>query len=161
MRNQQGFTLVEVLVALALLATGLIPVFMQASNAIVLAGSVRNSLIASNLAQEGVEVVRSIRDANWFAGDPFDTGLTACATGCRIQWDSTGVLPLAGDPPLKYDAATGLYQYQAGDDTLFRRQVTIAAVSDHQLKITVQIDWTERSGPKTFMLAYHIYDWLQ
>jgi prepilin-type N-terminal cleavage/methylation domain-containing protein len=161
MRNDNGFTLVEVLVALALLAVGLIPAFQQASNAIVLAGSVRNSLTASNLAQEGAEVVRGIRDANWFTGSPFATGLDNCASGCRVQWDSAALLPLAGEPVLKIDPQTGLFQYDTGVDTLFSRHVTIEEIGDHELAVTVRVGWQERTGPKTFELEYHLYDWLQ
>jgi hypothetical protein len=33
------------------------------------------SIVAGNLAREGVEVVRSIRDSNWLAGNPWDQDL--------------------------------------------------------------------------------------
>jgi prepilin-type N-terminal cleavage/methylation domain-containing protein len=159
--SNRGFTLIEALVSLTLLTVGLIPAFMQASNAIALSGSVRNSLIASNLAVEGVEVVRSIRDANWFASAPFNTGLDTCSGGCRVQWDSSAVMPPVGNPPLKFDPLSGLYQYATGTNTLFTRSITIATVSDHELRVQATIEWRERSGDKTFTLEYHLYDWLQ
>ncbi len=157
----KGFTLIEALVALTLLTVGLIPAFMQASNAVALSGAVRNSLIASNLAQEGVEVVRSMRDANWFASAPFTTGLDSCLGGCRVQWDSSAIMPLSGNPPIKFDSLSGLHQYATGTDTMFSRMMTITAVSAHELRVQATIDWRERSGNKTFTLEYHLYDWLQ
>jgi type II secretory pathway pseudopilin PulG len=160
-RIAAGFTLIEALVALALLTVGLIPAFQQATDAVVLASSIRNSLAASNFAQEGAEVVRSIRDANWFAGDPFDTGLDGCASGCRVEYGSTDLLPLDGNPVLKQDEDSGLFQYQSGEDTLFSRRITIQDESDHQLAVSVLIEWRERTGSKSFELEYHLYDWLQ
>ncbi|MEK9208801.1 MAG: prepilin-type N-terminal cleavage/methylation domain-containing protein, partial [Patescibacteria group bacterium] len=91
--REAGFTLVEALVSLVLLSTALVPTFILATDAIRLSGRIRNSLIASNLAQEGVEIVRALRDANWFAGQPFDTGLTLCAQGCQVAWDSSSLTP--------------------------------------------------------------------
>lgn len=160
-RETKGFTLVEALVALTLLTVGLIPAFIQASSAVTLSSSVRNSLIAAHLAQEGVEVVRAARDGNWFAGQPFNTGLTSCTSGCRVQYDSALTQPLGGNPALKLDPLSGLYQYSSGTDTLFHRTITITAPTSHELAVFSAVTWRERSGDKTFTVEYHLFDWIQ
>ena len=134
---QGGFTLIEALVALVLLTVGLIPAFTLASSSLTLAGSIQNSLVATHLAQEGVEVVRAIRDADWFAGNSFGKSLDSCTSPdatikCRVQYDSTSttLLPSSGIPPaLKKDPDTGLFQYTKGADTLYHREVIITKVS--------------------------------
>jgi len=153
---------VEALVALALLTVGLVPAFIQATNALALSTSVRNSLVASTLAQEGVEVARAIRDANWLTGQAFDTGLTSCDAGCTVQFDGDDlVVGSFAATPLNLDPVTGLYQYNSGTSSGFTRTLFITAESPHQLKVLVNVAWTERSGPKTFELEYHLYDWAQ
>lgn len=156
-----GFTLIEALIALTLLTVGLIPAFIQASNALTLASSIQNSLVATHLAQEGVEVVRAMRDADWFAGAAFGTSLDACSAGCRVQWDSTAPLPLDNDPVLERDPLTGLFTYDTGTATGYRRQVTVTAGSAHERTVTVSVTWDEKSGAKKFELEDHLYDWLQ
>ncbi len=159
---ETGFTLVEALVALTLLTVALVPAFIQASNALTLAGSVRNSLVAAHLAQEGVEVVQAIRDANWFASQPFNQGFAACTIGCRVQWDSQTLQPLSGpDSPLLLDAQTGLYQYSTGTPTIYSRLLTITTISTHEVMVVVTVTWHEESGNKQFAVEEHLYDWLQ
>jgi prepilin-type N-terminal cleavage/methylation domain-containing protein len=155
-----GFTLVEVLVALALLTVALVPAFIQATNATLLSATIRSSLVSADLAQEGVEVVRAMRDANWFAGQPFDTGLDACVDGCRVQWDSTAPLPLSGNAPLKLDAASGMYQYDTGTDSQFSRTITVTPVSAVELNVSSVVTWRERGADKTFTVEDHLFNWL-
>lgn len=159
--KHSGFTLVEALVALTLITVGLIPAFLQASSAVQLSGRVRNSLIAAHLAQEGVEVVRALRDANWFADQPFDTGLTSCTTGCRVEYNSASLLPSVGNPQLKLDPLSGLYQYNTGNQTGFTREITVSPISNHELKVVSEVGWTDRGGAKTYTLEYHLFDWIQ
>lgn len=63
--NARGFTLIEVMVAVAVLSLGL----MGAANLITfnISNSAKaiNKTIATNLAQEGIELVRNIRDTNF------------------------------------------------------------------------------------------------
>ena len=159
--SSKGFTLIETLVAIAVLGVGLIPAFIQASSALSLSQTVRNSLTATYLAQEGIETIRAMRDANWFAGDPFGQGISdACAGGCQVQWDKAEPLQLA-DPSLKLDPVTGLYQYDTGTDTGFHRTVTTTSISAHELKVVVSIDWRDRTGDKKFEVEDHLYDWLK
>jgi Tfp pilus assembly protein PilV len=162
--KSNGFTLVEALVSLTLLTVALVPAFYQATQAVSLSLTVRNSMTASNLAVEGVEVVRAVRDANWFAGSPFAQGLDSCAPasgGCRVEYDSTAVLPLSGNAPLRYDLINGLYQYAAGDDSDFSRRITIEQITPKELQVVSEVSWTERNIDKTFAIEYHLYDWLK
>lgn len=149
--------------SLALLTTALVPTFVLASNAVALSVRIRNTLISSGLAQEGVEVVRAIRDANWFRGVAFDTGLTTCAAGCAFQFDSTA--PKGGVSVgtfLSLDPATGLYQYDRGTPTLFKRSVTIVpGTAPSELVVQSRVDWMERTQPKNVIIEYHLYDWMK
>lgn len=147
--------------ALTLLTVGLIPAFLQATSALGLSTTIRNSLISAHLAQEGAETVRAMRDTNWFAKQPFDTGLTGCASGCLVQWDSSAPQPLGANPPLKWDTGSGLYQYDTGTDTAFHRVVTVTAVSGHELKVQSTVTWKERTTDKTFSVEDHLYDWFK
>ncbi len=161
-----GFTLVEALVSLVLLTTALVPAFILATDALKLSTGIRNSLIAANLAQEGVEIVRAIRDTNWFAGVPFTTGLDTCGAGCLVVWNGSPPWPLpVGDttPPLMWDKQSGLYQYVTGVVSPFSRKITIAPSSGSVVELVVQseVTWVERSIPKTIVVEYHLYDWVQ
>lgn len=158
--TQKGFTLVEVLVALTLLSVGLVPAFIQASNALTLSTTIRNALIAANVAQEGIEVVRSMRDDNWFAGRAFNAGLDACTGGCRVEWSSDVPQDIGKNIPLKFDAATGMYQYGSGVDSPFQRKITITQVSPVELSVLSEVTWRERKTDKRFVVESHLFNWL-
>lgn len=157
-----GFTLVEVLVALAILTTALVPAFVLAGDALKLSTRLRNTLISANLAQEGVEIARAIRDSNWFNNLPFDTGLSSCNLGCTVQYDSDA--PTVGTfmgTPLKLDETTGLYQYTTGTDSIFTRTITVTTVSAAAIKVVSEVSWMDRSVPRKTVLEYYLYDWIQ
>ncbi|MBX4211376.1 MAG: prepilin-type N-terminal cleavage/methylation domain-containing protein [Candidatus Yanofskybacteria bacterium] len=162
--HKKGFTLIEALVALVLLTMTLGPILYFASSSADIATSVINNVIAANLAQEGVEVIRAIRDSNYFAEVAFDTGLPAGTF--EVQWDSQPPLAATIGIPqyLKIDSTgavgtTGLYNYGSGIDTPFIRLVTITKVSAIELKITSSVTWTERSRNRSVEVEDHLYDW--
>lgn len=158
--NERGTTLVEALVAVLILALGIIPSFAIVFNGNIFSSAVRNSLVGSNLAQEGVEVVRAIRDANWFNNQPFDTGL---ADGIyRLEWNSDVLLSESGNPPLKVTPA-GLYNYSSGTDTIFQRRVTVTKIDplgcNCELRIITEVTWPERNRTKTIQVESHLFNW--
>jgi len=161
-QRERGFTLVEVLVAMVLLSTALVPVFMLASDSLRLTERIKNSLIGANLAQEGVEVVRALRDANWFQGVSFSQGLDGCDAGCVVQYNSdtlnTALLP---STPLLFDSATGLYQYTTGTASIFSRKITITQIPPSHMKVVSEVSWMNRSIPMTMKLEYYLFDWAQ
>ena len=108
--TKRGFTLLETLVAVAILALAVSGPIYVASRVLVAAQVAKEQLTASYLAQEGIEYMRSMRDheflaayasgsqtasedawANFTAGDGSHTGaITRC----------TPLLPCALDPSL-------------------------------------------------------------
>lgn len=153
--DERGFTLVEALVALFVLLLAVTPAFWLSSSSVNLAASVRNNLIAANLAQEGIEVIRAMRDRNWFTAQPFAAGLTGGTY--QVVWDSDAVAPDA-DAFLKTDA-NGVYNYTTGTDSIFKRTITITNVSGVELQVQSQVSWQERNRSKTVSVEAHLFDW--
>lgn len=63
--QKRGFTLIETMVAVSILTLAVAGPLYSASRAIVAAVTARDQLIASYLAQEGIEYVRAMRDATF------------------------------------------------------------------------------------------------
>ena len=154
--NRNGFTLVEALVTLVVLSIALGPALVLTTNINNTAVVVKNNLIAANLAQEGVEVIRGIRDTNWFNGVVFDTGL---ANGTyRIEWNSDVVIALGANPPIRED--NGLFNYSTGNNTIFRRTISILKVNAGELRIISEVTWEERGARARSALAEsHLFNW--
>lgn len=66
-KNTSGFTLIETLVAISLLMLALIAPMSLAAQALTTAYFSRDQITAYYLAQEGIETVRAVRDANIIA----------------------------------------------------------------------------------------------
>ena len=164
--NSKGMTLIEAMVAILILSVGLIPVFVVILLANNFSATLKNNLIAANLAQEGIEVVRAVRDANWFTsgGVPFDRFLVDCGgpTTCiwRVEWSTSGpLLPLSSNPVLKIDSS-GLYNYTSGTDTLFSRKITITKPAPGvELVVLVEVSWPERNRTQIVTAESHLYNW--
>ena len=62
LRNDRGFTLVEVLISLAIFSIAITGVITVAAQGGITANSVKNRVAATYLADEGIELVRGLRD---------------------------------------------------------------------------------------------------
>lgn len=173
MLNEQGFTLVEILVALFIFSVALTAIFYIILVNIQNANAVRNNITASGLLQEGIEVTRNIRDRGWHL-DPNNPTLNSLPDGTyRVQWNSiqcdgggqpAGCLPnpflaLGSNPFLKRDSVSGLFNYDSGSDTLFRRTVQIETISSVEKRITVTVSWQRGSITKSVSAEAHLYNW--
>ena len=158
--KNRGTTLVEALVALLILSFGLIPSFGIILVANNFASSIRNNIIAANLAQEGLEVVRGLRDANRYLNRSFDFGLGDGAY--LIEWNSNALAPEGLNSPLKI-SNQGLYNYSSGTDSIYRRRILITKIDpggcNCELRITSQITWPEKGVTKTINVESHLFSW--
>jgi len=97
----KGFTLLEVIIAIAILIVGLIGLMVLVSATISASSVSASRLLAANLAQEGIELVRGIRDSNWLQGQAWDTGIgrTGGERGGIIDYDDFDNLTQYINPP--------------------------------------------------------------
>jgi len=81
----------EVLVALTIVAIGLSAAAALVFSNLALVEQDTDRVVATNLAREGIEIVKQLRDSNWLAGNNFDTGLLNQASPSDITatpvWD--------------------------------------------------------------------------
>ncbi len=62
--KKQGFTLIESLLAIGVLIVGILSAFILVIRSLSNIPLIQSRLIAANLAQEGVELIRQKRDTN-------------------------------------------------------------------------------------------------
>lgn len=106
---QDGQGLLEVVMAIGIIIIGLVGTLTLIIWTIAIGSVSQSQIIALNLAREGVEVSRSIRDGNWLK---MDSGYPA-----GVQWDDG--LYQAGNSYqaiVHYDSGTGKWMLQFSND---------------------------------------------
>lgn len=174
--HNAGFTLLEIIITLFIITIGMGGAFTVIQKSFTMMSLSESRLIAANLAQEGVEIMRNIRDTNWLEGGDWDYELSA--GDWEVQYDDTKA-QFASPPippvaqcvaPCNYDDMkflhidNGFYKYlvPAVPDkrTKFKRKVTISDKTPDSMKITVDVIWKERGGTEYNFTVYHwLYDW--
>lgn len=150
------------MVSLVFLSTGLIPLFGVIISSINLSIRIKNNLIAANLAQEGVEIVRAVRDKAWMDDAPFDRDLTP--GNHLVSWDSNFLLLYDPNLYMKFDSATGIYSQSTGLDTIFKRRINIDPVPSTcncEVIVTSDVSWVEKDVAKSIVVESHLFDWKQ
>ncbi len=158
--NNSGFSLLEALVAITIFTLGVTAATTAIAQAIKLSFRVESKVIAANLAQEGIEIVRNIRDTNWISLNAWDAGL-ADGSGC-VQYDSllfdSGCF--GGSANLKFNGV--YYSHNASGpgvvSTIFNRTVTIAKDPINTNKMLVTSKVTCGSGCQ-ITLQETLYNW--
>lgn len=155
----QGFTIIEAIVAVSIFTIALGAVYAIVSRSIALGGAFRNELVAANLAQEGVEVVRDIRDTNWLRGGVSDDpgcllsgswreGL--CNGTWQADFDDTALTTCSGFCSIfNFNNASGIYSYGAGQPSVFARKITLSdavPVSSREFIVQVEVSWLGKGG---------------
>lgn len=163
-----AFSLVEVLIVLMIVIIGLLGIISLGVRNIN-AGRTANYLVMSAmLAQEGVELVRNIRDDNWLNGNP--TWTTINSPSYAIDYDNSvnnSVNSINDNGARLFTDANGFYTHTSTGGTLtpFRRliEVTPGVDSDGdgtldsiEVKVTVQY---KVKNTYTYVASAILYDW--
>lgn len=150
----------ELIIAIAVITTALLALVALLAFSVSGIKLGENKLIATNLAQEGIEIVRNIRDSNWLSykrtAENWTDGLGQGQW--RVQYDQLGLLPY-GAQNLKINS-NGFYQYDSGANTPFYRKITIAQPEDNQIKVTSEITWQEKGRNQVIRVESKFYNWL-
>lgn len=163
--SNKAFTLIELLVAITVMAVSIVAVYALVPRAIKTSKVNADRFIVAQLANEGIEVIKNIRDTNWleqmtFPANSWDEGLTNCAAGCEVDYLTPSiqdpVLPLYETGRyLKVDI-NGFYNYSSGQQTNFKRKVIITPTGTGLL-VKVEVNWS--SDYPASVLEETLYDW--
>lgn len=170
----RSFTLLEVILAITVLTLAVGGSFVLISQTIASVSVVQSKLIASYLAQEGIEIVKNIRDTNWLKLQPWDQSLEE--GDYEVDYLTT-LLPdsLFCSPVCQYGHLrflnideNGFYSYSFGDPTIFKRKITISDKIDlddppdeemDKLKVSVEVLWAERGKMHSITSMEYLYNW--
>lgn len=186
MKKNRGFTIVESLVAIAVLILVIAAPLTLAQRSLASADSAREQVTAAYLAQEAIEFVRNTRDTNAIAGDEWLAGLESCASGSVCSVDPTNEVaaqqvaacgPLNDDctlwqhrgaPPFQnLSKLFGHPQNRVSEDlsqwerSIFRRKVSIVESSDNrEAKVLVRMDWMGGGfGERSLEVSTNLMRW--
>lgn len=170
MKTLTAFTLLETLVAVAVLLMALLGPFSIAQQALRSAYYARDQVTAYYLAQEGVEFVRAVRDKNYLEGNGWLDGIEAvCTDGpCTVDFTRTDIenaytaCPLGVCPPLKVSPTGNLFNHSTGADSPFTRSVRITtSPTNPELRIiNVTISWKSAGVSRVFTIQERLFNWL-
>jgi len=181
-KKSRGFTLVEALVALSILLTGIISGFILVTRALYNAKVIQDRLTASFLAQEGIELVRKIRDTNYVkningVSTNWNNGLADGSYYISVDPDSNPKQVKISEkynedqeskiPNLKRDENNFQYgfNYKYGDETNFKRIIRIKTIDSNHLRVQSVVAWNTRNisfleGQGAIVAEDHLYNWL-
>ena len=175
--TNQGFTLIETLVAVLIFATSIVTLIVLTAGGVSNTNHVKNRLTAQYLSEEGIDLVRAIRDGSV----RYDTGLQGvadlvsnCTVACTIEpinEELSSIEPCDGEfcDPLKLVEGTGTYTYaeiigsEIGIESPYTRTITVNEVepgNSDELEIESTVSWT--SGGRDFFITNHeyLYSWM-
>lgn len=161
--------MLELIVVVFIITVGVMAIYAAVQYPLIYTTNSIQRLSAAYLAQEGIELVRNIRDENVLNNRSWKTGLAGgvpdCSAGCETDYLSGALTPWANPGRfLKVDNANG-YSYSSTSNTKFKRKITIAEGLDPApaskpiLIVTVSVQWTDRVGPNTFEAKENLYEW--
>ena len=175
MQKTKGFSLIETLVAITILIGAITGPLTLASQGIKAASLFKNQLIASNLAQEGMELVHAKRDSNILGGKGWtDTIIDTCGgDGCYASYTPTDNTPnqisfqscdTSGCPKFFVTPEGWYVQKKTGDsgdiETIFQRTTQVTnIVPGREVKVKTTVSWQERFSTFTFDLEEHLLKW--
>ncbi|MBI3459054.1 prepilin-type N-terminal cleavage/methylation domain-containing protein [Candidatus Azambacteria bacterium] len=166
LQANSGFTLLEVIISISILTTGVIATIAFMNSELQQISYLKNKIIAINLAQEGIELVRNVRDNNLLNSKSFNVWIDGNANNCsspcsyEIDYDDPK-LSSSLDTKLKIDS-NGFYQYNNGSDSIFTRKITITDISTNigtGAVINVRVESEVSFGDKKVKLETILYDW--
>jgi len=167
---QRGFTLVELLVSIAILLLAISGTLFVTSRGILIAQIARDQVAAFYLAQEAIEYVRGLRDSNALAGTPWLSGFNGAggpnciANSCIVDARNESITQCGGAhatcSSLLVAAGSGIYNHVSGSASVFKRSLRVTeVVADREAVVETTVSWTDRSNSYSYTTQTRLMNW--
>jgi len=169
---QKGFTLIEVMIAIFVTIVGVVGIYGLVPHIFGVVAINNDRFIASQLAKEGIEIVRNIRDVNYLESIddwtiPWNKGLDGCITGCEADYfnltELDPVLPVFTGRELMVDVS-GFFNYVGGvRSSHFQRKIVIDDCGPECIDVKVEVFWPKNTYFSTEITSLQaeekLYNW--
>lgn len=163
--------MIELIITIFVIIVALIGVFVTVQHSISYIQPIFSRLTAAYLAQEGIEIVRNLRDENWLDEDrpywysglggtfkvSYNQGLGPCGS-CEFEDVTLPFLEISSGP--------AFYNYDFGSATRFKRKVEINQIDNppggdivDYLEVKVLVEWEEKGERDSFLVQENLYPW--
>jgi len=170
--QKNAFTIIELMIALFILSIGISGAFIVLRDISVASSISTSRLTAVFLAQEGIEVIRNIRDYNWAKGVEWDTNIDE-TTDTRLQYDSdkfpdTDITSCgtAGHPcflAVYPGEEKGFFMCRPAGE--FKRTITVEKKDlngdgkDDKMHVISEVEWQQRGRTFKVYAVEDLYNW--
>jgi hypothetical protein len=167
MRGRKGQFLIEGMIAMGIIVSSILGIFSLAVSALRVSSTVTSQFIAANLAAEGLEVTKNILDSNVARGNlSWNDGFAEDRCFEVDYKQETIAEELLGcdenDAEFLKINSSGLYGYEAGEQTVFKRWVETTPDPDSNLKIRAiaTVAWSDPRRPETVQISQIATDFI-
>lgn len=167
-KSGEGFTLIELVISVFIIAVALSGAFTILQRVIVSTALSSSQLTASFLAQEGIEIVRNVRDKNWIEEHAWREGFDYCAPStdkfCEADYSdgSLDQFPIGTEARFLKIDNRGFYNYDSGKNTKFKRKIYIDNLSGGPgdgFSVTVLVQWQDYGRDYKVSVQENLWDW--
>lgn len=170
-KNIKGFSLLEVIISISIITVGLVGILSLVVQNIQVSYTNKSTMIASQLAQEGIDLVKNMRDENWIKGVSWDDDFANEGTMTfvidyrgRSSLDETvnDISEAGAKLNLRDDVGEeGFYWHEATDPASpFSRLITtVQAGADAPVEVTSRVSWSERGSTHYYETSAFLYNW--
>lgn len=186
--NKNGFTLMEVMLSVSILSMGIVASFALISSSMARFSTSANKIIAINLAQDGLERVRNVRDTNWLKGktdaSDWDEKIEGQGAQQFIQFSCVDWADIDYVPPGQANGVTEqdridncdtrcqIYIDNVGGSKCFSdkdnggalysnfyRLIHIIRINDQSNSVAVTVKWKDKGTDYYFTTEDILYNW--
>lgn len=178
-KTTSGFSLVEVLVASFMIAIVVVAVTRLSASAEKFTGVGRETFVATNLAREGLELIRAMRDTNWFTSTDrtlwLEHGLCSvngeefADSNRQLAVDAKSVRAIdtldSGSGQLYIDPQNHEWTLASSQQvTPYARTIDIdCSTKDNDpplITVTARVNWNSRGVDREVSVTEQLYNWL-
>ncbi len=163
-KNKKAFTLIEIIVVLFIISLALLGIISLIVQSIRAQDYNKKVVIANQLSQEGIELIRQVRDNNWKNGTPFFTNLSD-TVGLRNTYymdygDSLPSILVNNNDRILQVSPSGFFVHSSlYDDSIFSRDIQVELVDTTLLRVISTVYWTSLGINQSYATETLLYDW--
>ena len=166
--KNKGFTFIELMIVIFIMTVGITAIYTSITRIISSTTYSTLNLTANYLAQEGIEIVKSIRDSNFIETTFIETTTSGSwkkdlsPGDYEADYNDYSLSPLQDNEVrfLKVDEE-GFFNYKDGSDSPFKRKITITEDPNNEnvlINVSVTVYWTEKGKTNETTVSENLYN---